>query len=117
MAGQEPGWRGRRKGGLDAGPAHYARPRRATSLPGAARRRRCGWGGRAVAGGVPGGPGGAGRTEHPGIWDHDLRQENGGVGPPLPEDPEHIDERRRAVGLPPLEYDIGRIEAYYRRIG
>ena len=63
------------------------------------------------------GPGGAGRTEHPGIWDHDLRQENGGFGPPLPEDPEHIDERRRAVGLPPLEYDIGRIEAYYRRIG
>jgi hypothetical protein len=46
-----------------------------------------------------------------------CRQENGGFGPPLLEDPERVDERRRAVGLPPLEYDIGRIEAYYRRIG
>ena len=46
-----------------------------------------------------------------------CRQEDGGFGPPLLEDPEHVDERRRAVGLPPLEYDIGRIEAYYRRIG
>lgn len=45
-----------------------------------------------------------------------CRQEDGGFGPPLLEDPEHIDERRRAVGLPPLEHDISRIEAYYRRV-
>jgi hypothetical protein len=45
-----------------------------------------------------------------------CRQEDGSFGPPLLEDPDHVDERRRAVGLPPLEHDIRRIEAFYRRV-
>jgi Family of unknown function (DUF6624) len=46
-----------------------------------------------------------------------CRQEDGSSGPPLLEDPDHVDARRQAVGLPPLEQDIRRIEAFYRRVG
>jgi hypothetical protein len=46
-----------------------------------------------------------------------CRQEDGSFGPPLLEDPDHVDARRQAVGLPPLEQDIRRIEAFYRRVG
>jgi hypothetical protein len=42
-----------------------------------------------------------------------CRQEDGSFGPPLLEDPEHVDARRQAVGLPPLEQDIRRIEEFY----
>jgi hypothetical protein len=42
-----------------------------------------------------------------------CRQENGSFAPPLLEDPDHVDARRRAVGLPPLEQDIRRIEQFY----
>jgi hypothetical protein len=42
-----------------------------------------------------------------------CRQEDGGFGPPLLEDPDRVEERRRAVGLPPLEEDIRRIEQFY----
>ena len=45
-----------------------------------------------------------------------CRQEDGSFGPPLLEDPGQVEERRRAVGLPPLDQDIRRIEAYYRRV-
>ncbi len=45
-----------------------------------------------------------------------CRQEDGSFAPPLLEAPDHVDARRRAVGLPPLEHDIRRIEAYYRRV-
>ena len=45
-----------------------------------------------------------------------CRQADGNFGPPLLEDPDHVDARRRAVGLPPLEHDIRRIEALYRRV-
>jgi hypothetical protein len=44
-----------------------------------------------------------------------CRQADGSFGPPLLEDPDQVDERRRAVGLPPLEEDIRKIEAFYRR--
>jgi hypothetical protein len=44
-----------------------------------------------------------------------CRQADGSFGPPLLEDPDQVDERRRAVGLPPLEQDIRRIAAFYRR--
>ena len=44
-----------------------------------------------------------------------CRQDDGSFGPPLLEDPDHVDERRRAFGLPPLEEDVCRIEAFYRR--
>ena len=43
-----------------------------------------------------------------------CRQEDGSFAPPLLEDPDHVDARRRAVGLPPLEQDIRRIEQFYR---
>jgi hypothetical protein len=46
-----------------------------------------------------------------------CRQEDGSFGPPLLEDSDHVDARRQAVGLPPLEQDIRRIEAFYRRVG
>ncbi len=42
-----------------------------------------------------------------------CRQEDGSFGPPLLEDPDQVDARRRAVGLPPLEEDIRRIEQFY----
>ena len=42
-----------------------------------------------------------------------CRQEDGSFAPPLLEDPDHVDTRRRAVGLPPLEQDIRRIEQSY----
>jgi hypothetical protein len=45
-----------------------------------------------------------------------CRQEDGSFGPPLLEDPDQVDARRRAVGLPSLEEDIRRIEAFYRRV-
>lgn len=45
-----------------------------------------------------------------------CRQEDGRFAPPLLEDPDHVDERRRAVGLPALEQEVRKIEAYYRRI-
>jgi hypothetical protein len=45
-----------------------------------------------------------------------CRQADGSFGPPLLEDPDRVDERRRAVGLPPLEQDIRKIEAFYRRV-
>jgi hypothetical protein len=45
-----------------------------------------------------------------------CRQADGGFAPPLLEDPDQVDARRRAVGLPPLEQDIRKIEAYYRRV-
>jgi hypothetical protein len=43
-----------------------------------------------------------------------CRRDDGSYGPPQLEDPEHVDERRRAVGLPRLEDDVRRIEAYHR---
>ena len=75
--------------------------RRATSLPAAAKSRRCSWGGRTVAG--------AFLVDRVALVERNAqeygtticRQEDGGFGPPLREDPEHVDERRRAVGLPP----------------
>jgi hypothetical protein len=42
-----------------------------------------------------------------------CRQADGSFGPPLLEDPDRVDARRRAVGLPPLEEDIRRIEQFY----
>jgi uncharacterized protein DUF6624 len=42
-----------------------------------------------------------------------CRQADGSFGPPLLEDPEHVDARRRAVGLAPLEQDIRRIEQFH----
>jgi hypothetical protein len=42
-----------------------------------------------------------------------CRQQDGSFGSPLLEDPEHVDARRRAVGLPPLEQDIRRIEQFH----
>jgi hypothetical protein len=42
-----------------------------------------------------------------------CRQADGSFGPPLLEDPEQVDARRRAVGLPPLEQDVRRIEQFY----
>jgi Family of unknown function (DUF6624) len=42
-----------------------------------------------------------------------CRQEDGRFAPPLLEDPEQVDARRQAVGLPPLEEDIRRIEQFY----
>jgi hypothetical protein len=44
-----------------------------------------------------------------------CRQEDGSFVPLLLEDSDHVDERRRAVGLPPLEQEIRKIEAYCRR--
>jgi len=44
-----------------------------------------------------------------------CRQEDGSFGPPVVEDPGQVDERRRAVGLPPLDEDIRKTEAFYRR--
>jgi hypothetical protein len=44
-----------------------------------------------------------------------CRQQDGSFGPPLLEDPDQVDERRRAVGLPPLEQEIRKIEGFYRR--
>ena len=44
-----------------------------------------------------------------------CRQEDGSYGPPQLEDPDQVDERRLAVGLPPLREDIQRIETFYRR--
>jgi hypothetical protein len=41
-----------------------------------------------------------------------CRQPNGRFAPPLLEDPDQVDARRRAVGLPPLEEDIRRIEQF-----
>ena len=42
-----------------------------------------------------------------------CRQEDGRFAPPLLEDPDHVDARRRTVGLPPLEQDIRRIEQFH----
>lgn len=42
-----------------------------------------------------------------------CRQADGSFGPLLLEDPDRVDARRRAVGLPPLEQDIRRIEQFY----
>jgi hypothetical protein len=42
-----------------------------------------------------------------------CRQPDASFAPPLLEDPEQVDARRRAVGLPPLEQDIRRIEQFY----
>jgi hypothetical protein len=44
-----------------------------------------------------------------------CRQQDGSFGPPLLEDPDQVDERRRAVGLPPLDQEIRKIEGFYRR--
>jgi hypothetical protein len=41
-----------------------------------------------------------------------CRQEDGRFAPPLLEDPDQLDARRRAVGLPPLEQDIRRLEQF-----
>jgi hypothetical protein len=46
-----------------------------------------------------------------------CRQDDGSFGPPLLEDPDQVDERRRAVGLPPLQEEIRKIDAFYRRGG
>jgi hypothetical protein len=45
-----------------------------------------------------------------------CRQRDGSFGPPLLDDPDQVDARRRAVGLPPLEHDLRRIDAYYRHL-
>jgi hypothetical protein len=42
-----------------------------------------------------------------------CRQQDGRFAPPALEDPDRVDARRRAVGLPPLEEDIRRIEQFY----
>jgi YVTN family beta-propeller protein len=42
-----------------------------------------------------------------------CRQAGGSFGPPLLENPEQVDARRRAAGLPPLEQDIRRIEQFF----
>jgi hypothetical protein len=42
-----------------------------------------------------------------------CRQPDGSFAPPLLEDPDQVDARRRAVGLPPLEQDIRRIEQFH----
>jgi hypothetical protein len=42
-----------------------------------------------------------------------CRQADGSFGPPLLEDPDRVDARRRAVGLPPLEEDIRRLEQFH----
>jgi hypothetical protein len=42
-----------------------------------------------------------------------CRQQDGTFAPPFLEDPDQVDQRRRAVGLPPLEQDIRRIEQFY----
>jgi hypothetical protein len=42
-----------------------------------------------------------------------CRQQDGTFAPPLLEDPDQVDARRQAVGLPPLEQDIRRIEQFY----
>jgi hypothetical protein len=42
-----------------------------------------------------------------------CRQEDGSFGPPSLEDPDHVDERRREVGLIPLEQDIQKVQAFY----
>jgi hypothetical protein len=39
-----------------------------------------------------------------------CRLDGGGFGPPSLEDPGGVDDRRRSVGLPPLDEDIRRIE-------
>jgi hypothetical protein len=45
-----------------------------------------------------------------------CRQADGSFGPPLLEDPDRVDARRRAVGLPPLEQDIRSIERFQRQL-
>ena len=42
-----------------------------------------------------------------------CRQADASFGPPLLEDPGQVDARRRAVGLPPLEQDICRLEQFH----
>ncbi len=42
-----------------------------------------------------------------------CRRADGSFGPPLLEDPDRVDARRRAVGLPPLEEDIRRLEQFH----
>jgi hypothetical protein len=44
-----------------------------------------------------------------------CRQADGSFGAPLLEDPDQVDARRRAVGLPPLAEDLRKLEAFYRR--
>ena len=45
-----------------------------------------------------------------------CRQKDGSFGPPLLEDPDHVDAHRRAVGLPPLEQDVRKLEVFHRRV-
>jgi hypothetical protein len=89
------------------------RPRGAGSLPEAAASCRGCRGGRAVAGRRPGGPRVAGGAQRPSVRDDDLPAGRWELGPPLLEDPDRVDTRRRAVGLPRLEQDIRRIEQFY----
>jgi hypothetical protein len=42
-----------------------------------------------------------------------CRPNDGRFGTPLLEDPDNVDERRRDVGLPPLEQDIRRVRDFY----
>jgi hypothetical protein len=42
-----------------------------------------------------------------------CRLQDGRFAPPLLEEPDQVDVRRRVVGLPPLEQDIRRIEQFY----
>lgn len=44
-----------------------------------------------------------------------CRLEDGTFGAPQLDDPEHVDDRRRAVDLMPLDEDIARIAEYHRR--
>jgi hypothetical protein len=109
---QEPGRR-RRRGGLDAGAPYHADPevlRRCLRLLRAA-----------VAAGEAEPWQVAFLVDRVSLVERNLqvygtticRQADGSFGPPLLEDPDRVDARRRAVGLPPLEQDIRRIEQFY----
>jgi hypothetical protein len=114
------GWPGRSLVGEDGAEAAWLLalhtmpdPPGAASLPDAHAGCRGGRGGRAVAGRLPGGPLSLVERNVQVYGTTICRQEDESFGPPLLEDPDHVDTRRRAVGLPPLEQDIRRIEQSY----
>jgi hypothetical protein len=47
------------------------------------------------------------------VYGTTICRKMGGSRRPLLEDPDHVDARRRTVGLPPLEQDIRRIEQFH----